>query len=227
MTGTAVSSGKRGLNRIGRRYQLAGELIRQVDWLGRCVTERIAWIVRHVADAGWTVADVRAWLHLRGEVRTVHRPSGLLATLLDGAQRILDTPSKRAAAVEDWRDSRTAARRRHQQWTPARCGPRDIAVRRMVGEALKHRHTARPLPGPEAGSAPMTAPSEADRLCLRDTARGEFMRGETTLVDFAVALWGRTAAEEFYGASLVRRALALAGATSRLEMGGPRAGRRR
>ncbi|WP_345204525.1 hypothetical protein [Streptomyces lavendulae] len=182
--------------------------------------------MRHVADAGWTVAEVRAWLHLRGEARTVHRPSGLLATLLDGAERIFDTPSKRADAVEDWRDSRAAARRRHQQWTPARCGPRDIAVRRMVGEALAHRHAARPWPEPEADSSSPTAPSEADRLCLRETARGEFMRGETTLIDFAVTLWGRSAAEEFYGASLVRRALALAGATSLTETGGPRAGRR-
>ncbi|MFE9221440.1 hypothetical protein ACFYN3_34585 [Streptomyces lavendulae] len=214
------------LNRIGRRYQLAGEVIRQVDWLGRCSTERIAWIVRHVADAGWTVADVRAWLHLRGEARTVHRPSGLLATLLDGAERILDTPAKRASAVEDWRDSKAAARRRHQQWTAVRCGPRDIAVRRMVGEALTRPRTVLSGPEAEAGSPLMTGPSEADRRCLRDAARGEFMRGETTLIDSAVAVWGRSAAEEFYGTSLVRRALALRGATSLLEIGGPHSRRR-
>ncbi|MCY0924571.1 hypothetical protein OS965_42030 [Streptomyces sp. H27-G5] len=155
-----------------------------------------------MADAGWTLDEVKAWLHLRGEADTVHRPSGLLATLLAGAEQILDTPAKRAAAVADWRDSRAAARRRHGQSTAVGCGPRSPAVRRMVVDAL----TRRPLPPqPASASRPtsLTALSDADRQTLRETARGEFLRGETTLIDSTIAVWGRSVAEELYGAPLV------------------------
>ncbi|MGW7320011.1 transcriptional regulator, partial [Streptomyces sp. NPDC054865] len=53
---------RRGINSVGRRYQLASELIREIPWLGRASTPRIAWVVRHVADAGWSAAEVQAWL---------------------------------------------------------------------------------------------------------------------------------------------------------------------
>ncbi|MEV6954662.1 helix-turn-helix domain-containing protein [Streptomyces sp. NPDC051183] len=220
--------GKRGsgrggrLNVVGRRHQLAGELIREVGWLGRCQVPRIAWIVRHVADAGWTAAEVRAWLHLRGEADAVRRPSGLLATLLAGAERLLDTPAKRADAVTAWRDSPAAARRRHGSWAPAPCGPRGLAVRRLVAAARNARTVGAAECGavvaaPVAGT--LTTLSDADRTALRETARGEFLRGETTLIASAVRAWGRAAAEEFYGAELVHRAARLASGTALMAVG--------
>ncbi|WP_438297542.1 hypothetical protein [Streptomyces sp. HUAS TT7] len=220
------------LNKIGRRHQLAGELIREVDWLGRCQAPRIAWLVRHVADAGWTAVEVRAWLHLRGGVTDARRPSGLLAALLDGAERVLDTPAKRSAAVEQWRDSRTAARRRHRQWSAAPSGPRSAAVRRQVAAALGRPGTSLP-PGETVGAssgsddtAAWTSLSAADREVLREAARGEFLRGETTLVRSAVDDLGRATAEEVYGSALVSRVLRLAAGTSRMAFGGRGAGAR-
>ncbi|MER5561256.1 helix-turn-helix domain-containing protein [Streptomyces sp. NPDC002506] len=229
------------LNKTGRRHQLAGELIREVDWLGRCQAPRIAWVVRQVADAGWTATEVRAWLHLRGGVSEVRRPSGLLATLLDGAERVLDTPAKRAAAVERWRDSCTAAQERHRQWSAAPSGPRSPAVRQRIAAALGRPGTGSarwPRTGPavpptafaELPAAPTSSDASAhaagsplsacERAVLREAARGEFLRGETTLVRSAVEAVGRAAAQEVYGSALVSRALRLAACTSRTAFGG-------
>ncbi|MGW8953916.1 hypothetical protein [Streptomyces sp. NPDC055709] len=214
--------GSRKLNRVGRRHQLAGELIRQVSWLGRCRTPRVAWIVRHVADAGWTATEIRAWLHLRGEADVVRRPTGLLATLLAGAETALDTPAKRAWAVEHWRDSRVAAARRHQEWTTAACGPSSHTVRRTVREALMS--PAGRFPAPAADTRPVgpdvTALSPSDIRTLRDTALGEFMRGETTLIRAGLEAWGRGPTEHVYGPGLVERAARLAGATTLIVLGG-------
>ncbi|MGW2421377.1 hypothetical protein ACWC0C_19385 [Streptomyces sp. NPDC001709] len=77
---------------------------------------RIAWVIRDVADAGWSCDEVLAWLHIRGAAEHVRRPSGLLATLLATALEALDTEAKRKTAVEQWRDSRRAARERHVEW---------------------------------------------------------------------------------------------------------------
>ncbi|MFE9621346.1 winged helix-turn-helix domain-containing protein [Streptomyces sp. NPDC006384] len=113
---TPKKSGHRKLNAIGRRYQLAAELIQQVGWLGRAAVPRIAWIVRHVADAGWSAAEVIAVVGLAAPARRVHRPSGFLASRLKGAHLLYDTPAKRAAIVDHWRDSRPAEHDRHTDW---------------------------------------------------------------------------------------------------------------
>ncbi|PIB04525.1 helix-turn-helix domain-containing protein, partial [Streptomyces sp. HG99] len=105
------AGGRRKLNTVGRRYQLARELTQELDWLRGCSVPRIAWVARSVADAGWTVTDVKAWLHFRGEAAHVRRGSGLLAVLLANAVTVLDTPAKRADAIEQWRGAQEAARR--------------------------------------------------------------------------------------------------------------------
>lgn len=218
------------LNAVGRRYRLAAELIRQVDWLGRCDTPRIAWVIRHVADAGWTVDEVRAWLHARGEADTVRRPSGLLATLLRGAESVLDTPHKRAAAVADWRDARSATARRHQAWQPEPSPPRSRAVRELVAASLAAAPPAEAGPVPAALPAPRPADGPQvlapdDAALLRETAWGEFMLGDSALVRSAVRTWGPERAAAVYGEVLVRRVLGLTRATSLLTLAGPRGGR--
>ncbi|MFB6814325.1 transcriptional regulator [Streptomyces sp. NPDC056347] len=208
--------GRRKLNAVGRRFQLARELVQEVDWLRGCSVARIAWVARNVADAGWTSTDVRAWLHLRGEVARVRRGSGLLAVLLAGAETTLDTPAKRADAIEQWRGAQEAARRHRIQQVRARTerydgdwtAPASHAVRHEVEEAFAqvknaanggHRqdHTD-VVDDQDAG----LAPSEQELAELRATARDELMLGETTLItsmDPATAL-------RIFGERLVRRA---------------------
>ncbi|MEU9703078.1 helix-turn-helix domain-containing protein [Streptomyces sp. NPDC047981] len=124
----------RKLNAVGRRHQLARELISQVPWLANAAVPRIAWVARHVADAGWSVDDVRAFLALAADP-DARRPSALLAHRLKGAHLLWDTPAKRAAAVEAWRDCRTATAERHVEWQVEQPGPSSQAVRRLFAEA--------------------------------------------------------------------------------------------
>ncbi|MGP3691578.1 transcriptional regulator [Streptomyces sp. IBSNAI002] len=215
------------LNRVGRRFQLARELSQQVGWLARTPVPRLAWVLRHVSDAGWSACEVQAWLHLRGAAaRRVHRPSGLLATLIAGAESGLDTADKRAAAVAGWRDSRQAARQRHEAWQGAWQAPRDPGVLHLVTSATEA------LAGPRHGVATPATPampampatpatpvasaaegplelSDGELDALRATARGEFMSGETTLITTAVETWGLRLARQVYGGDLVSRALRL------------------
>ncbi|MER5995827.1 transcriptional regulator [Streptomyces viridosporus] len=222
-----AAAGGRKLTRVGRRFQLARELTQELDWLRGCSVPRIAWVTRNVADAGWTVTDVRAWLHFRrGDVTRVRRGSGLLAALLAGAETVLDTPEKRAAAVEDWRAAQEAARRYRIQQVRARIdrfegdwqAPTSRAVQREVEAAITQvsevasgdrrqdrEHTT------DDQAAPLEL-SEQERAGLRATAWGQLMRGETDLITGTVNVMGREAAERIYGADLVRRALQLADA---------------
>ncbi|MFE3553394.1 winged helix-turn-helix domain-containing protein [Streptomyces sp. NPDC059193] len=224
-TSTSTSTHGNGgrLNAVGHRFRLAAELVRRVGWLGRSSVPRIAWIVRHVADAGWTADEVLAWLHARGEADVVRRPSGLLATLLQGAETLLDTPQKRAMAVEDWRDSRAAGERRRRGWLPATNAPRSRAVRELVTTALVPRPRTDLSPALAAPPAPLDgrplAPAHA--ALLRETARAEFMLGDSTLVRSAVRAWGSERAAEVYGEELVRRVIRLARTTALLTLAGP------
>ncbi|MFC9534504.1 winged helix-turn-helix domain-containing protein [Streptomyces sp. NPDC056975] len=220
----------RKLNHIGRRYQLARELTQELDWLRNCSVPRIAWVARHVADAGWTVTDVKGWLHLRGEAGRVRRGSGLLATLLSNAHNVLDTPAKRADAVEQWRCAQEAARRYRIQQVRARQerfegdwdAPTSLAVQRLVNEAFTTAFSPKPVAAtpvtealPEA-SEPQGLDAE-EVVQLRAEARKRLIVGDTSLVTVAVEVQGRDSAEQLYGAELVRRALQLAsGARSTL-----------
>ncbi|MEU6885594.1 transcriptional regulator [Streptomyces viridosporus] len=220
----AKTGGRRKLNVVGRRFQLARELTQELDWLRGCSVARIAWVARGVADAGWTVTDVRGWLHLRGEAARVRRGSGLLAVLLSNAVTVLDTPAKRAEAVARWRSAQEAARRDRIQQVRAQRerfegdwqAPASRAVQREVEAAITQvsevasgdrrqdrEHTT------DDQAAPLEL-SEQERAGLRATAWGQLMRGETDLITGTVNVMGREAAERIYGADLVRRARQLA-----------------
>ncbi|QKW66159.1 transcriptional regulator (plasmid) [Streptomyces sp. NA03103] len=220
----AKAGGRRKLNVVGRRFQLARELTQELDWLRGCSVPRIAWVARNVADAGWTVADVRGWLHLRGEAARVRRGSGLLAVLLAGAETVLDTPAKRADAIEQWRGAQEAARRHRIQQVRARTeryeggwdAPTSHAVRSEVEAAFTKvrdaatggRHQDH---GDVADNQALEAElSEQELAQLRADAWGQFMAGETDLVMTAVNAMGRPAAERIYGAELVHRAQQIA-----------------
>lgn len=208
------AGGRRKLNVVGRRYQLARELTQELDWLRGCSVPRIAWVARNVADAGWTVTDVKGWLHLRGEAARVRRGSGLLAVLLSNAENVLDTPQKRADAVERWRGAQEAARRHNIRQVRARTeryerdweAPSNRAVRSQVEAAFaqvreaanggRHQHRA-----VDDQAAPLEL-SKQELKDLRAAAAGELMRGETTLITSMAP----DMAARIYGERLVRRA---------------------
>ncbi|WP_327259819.1 MULTISPECIES: transcriptional regulator [unclassified Streptomyces] len=228
---TNQAGGRRKLNTVGRRFQLAKELTQELDWLRGCSVARIAWVARGVADAGWTVTDVCGWLHLRGEAARVRRGSGLLAVLLAGAETVLDTPEKRAAAIEQWRGAQEAARRHCIQQVRARTerfegdwdAPTSHAVQRQVSEAFAAAFGPKPqaAPSPEPEALPAVSGVEGLEATEVAQARAEaqerLMVGDTSLVTVAVDSMGREGAEQLYGADLVRRGLQLAsGARSSL-----------
>lgn len=220
----AKAGGRRTLNVIGRRFQLARELTQELDWLRGCAVPRIAWVARNVADAGWTVTDVKGWLHFRGEAAQVRRGSGLLAVLLAGAENVLDTPEKRAAAVEQWRGAQEAARRHRIQQVRARTeryegdwqAPSSRAVQRDVEKAFAQvREVAnggRRQDQDHAADdqAPPLELSKQERDDLRATAEGQLMLGETDLITGTVNAMGLEAAKRIYGEDLVHRAQQLA-----------------
>lgn len=117
-----ATSRPRKLNRVGRRYQLAQELIANVPWLSRASAPRISWIARHCADAGWQWQEVQAAAEERGPIGEVdsHRPSGLLAYRLKGVHQLYATETARHAMFTAWEDSRLREHIRHEGWnTPA------------------------------------------------------------------------------------------------------------
>ncbi|MFG2394587.1 transcriptional regulator [Streptomyces lavendulae] len=211
---TRRKSGKqarRGINSVGRRYQLAAELIREIPWLGRPSTPRIAWVIRHVADAGWSAAEVQAWLHARGEVDTVHRASGLLATLLRGAHEIVRTPEARVGLVSDWRDSRIAAARRHQELEAVPQGPHSRAAQAAWMPYLTARQALTSDYDRTAGtvvdrhsSHGLSALEVAD---MRALAKAEYENGQSTLIRSILSSSGRNSADVIFGVELVHRAL--------------------
>lgn len=127
---------RKKLNAVGRRHQLAYELVQQLPWLHRAAVPRIAWIVRHVADAGWTAAEVIAVVSQEAPARHVSRPSGFLASRLNGAHLLYDTETKRQKIVTWWRESRRAEQDRHAEWLGDWQAPASRAVARQVDEVF-------------------------------------------------------------------------------------------
>ncbi|MFJ6053617.1 transcriptional regulator [Streptomyces sp. NPDC092307] len=204
--------GRRSLNAVGRRFQLAGELVRQVPWMGRASVPRIAWILSEVADAGWTADEVIAFLDLGDAPECVHRPSGFLAGRIKGAVALWPHAEGRARAVQAYRDSRHAEQARHREWEGDWQAPRSESVRRLVAETFAPQQPYEDGGDVLAADAVMGVDdlSAEERAVLRKQAEGEFMYGETTLITSTVDAYGRPATERIYGADLVQRALRLA-----------------
>ncbi|MFE7115293.1 transcriptional regulator [Streptomyces sp. NPDC057654] len=210
------SGHSRRLNTVGRRYQLAYQLIERVPWLHRAAVPRIAWAVRHLADAGWTVTEVLALLSQQAPAERVYRPSGFLARRLHGAHQLYDTPARRETLVTSWLDSPRTQAERHEEWEGAWQRPRSRSVVRLVDQAVAavRLGTARPLPEQDDGGL------TDDQLHVhRHTAYQAFLAGDTALVTSAVAFLGRCAAERLYGRSLVDRALRLHDTSPCITMG--------
>jgi hypothetical protein len=144
----------------------------------------------------------------------------LLAVLLSNAVTTLNSPEKRANAVEQWHGAQESARRHHIQQVCARTerfdsdwqAPSSRAVLRDVEQAFAQvlavtsggRHQHQPCETHDhCEDMGLTDPQFEE---MRDRVRCELMRGQTDLIDLAVDSMGREAAERLYGADLVRRA---------------------
>ncbi|MFF0486800.1 transcriptional regulator [Streptomyces sp. NPDC004435] len=213
---------KRSLNKIGRRFQLAGELTRRVEWLRGCSVPRIAWVAREVADAGWTADEVLAWLEMRGTAERVRRGSGLLAVLLASATTVLDTPAKRAGAVEQWHRAEEARRRHRIKRVRASRerndggwqAPASRAVRREVEAAFDQLLAPAPVEVEEGQGLVLDGTEQfelgdEELAPLISAMREELSYGRTDLVSAAIETLGAEEAARVLGEDLVRRALQL------------------
>ena len=201
--GAVASKPVRKLNAVGRRYQLARELVEQVPWMTRAAVPRIAWIVRHVSDAGWTADQVIAWLELAGACERVRRPSAYLAHRLYGADLVWDSQLKLANGVQAWRDSRRSTADRHVEWHSDWRQPVSAFVHRMIGSTKRQMSVG----GEEFGTTwhseddpvgnPLRLPWE-EVVDLR--AAGERDHG---LARNAIEAWGEDVARQVYSDRIV------------------------
>jgi hypothetical protein len=211
------SRGPRTLNKVGRRYQLARQLIQTVPWLQRASVPRIAWIIRHVADAGWTALEVQAAAErLPIPARGAFRPSGLLASRLSSCHLLYTTPDRRRVLVEDWQDSRRAEQDRHQEMAVPQQGPRSLAARRAMDEAfatIQARLTPAVQPADSDDYADIQADSEGvlENLDaeLIAACRADAIADPSVITDAIHAGLPERDARRLYTSRLVDQALAL------------------
>ncbi|MGK4581713.1 helix-turn-helix domain-containing protein [Kitasatospora sp. HPMI-4] len=204
---------RRVLNTVGRRHQLALELVRQVPWLSGSPVARVAWAVRHLADAGWTAHEVIAVLAQRAPARRVHRPVGFLTARLAGAELLYDTQAKRDAIVAWWRDSPQAARERHAEWQGTWQAPRSTVVQHLFRDAWARATRRQPLVALDE------QPTSDEHREARTAAWRQYLAGRPELVTSALTLAGRDQAEQIYGRDLVERVLRLRTTSSHLRAG--------
>ncbi|WP_052433330.1 helix-turn-helix domain-containing protein [Streptacidiphilus carbonis] len=158
----------RTLNRVGRRYQLAWELVQQVPWLNRAAVARIAWVIRDMSDAGWTTDEVLGWLDSTPVPERIHRPSAFLAARAEAAHQVITTPQQRARLAESRRDTRRATAARHLDWDGAWSQPTNPTIRQQVAKAL-----AAPIHGTAADTGATLHGADDPQLLLDDLTRAE------------------------------------------------------
>lgn len=218
--GKKPNCGPRTLNRVGRRYQLARELIQMVPWLRRAAVPRIAWIARHVADAGWTALEVQAIAEqerpiLAAEVR---RPSGLLADRLASLHLLYTTPERRRTAVLAWQESRIQEQARHADTAgydglDTDRGPSSSSVRNLVREAFRRTRQAAHGPvdtgvGHDVDAGAVGDLEDLDRELVA-ACRAEALADPTVITDAITLGLPETDARRLYSNVLVDQALAL------------------
>lgn len=209
-TSTTRAKAGKTLNRVGRCYQLARQCQTLMPWLGHGSLPRLAWVLQHVADAGWTALEVQAIAEDAGPVAAddVRRPSGLLASRLKGAHLLYDTAAKRQTAVQAWQDSPVQQRVRHEGYERGITGtPQRMSVQRIMTEAMTRARAAL------HDTTSVDIAADDDGLALEDLTREQVieMRRDAaadpqlihTTIDFA----GEAYARRLYTNRLVDRAL--------------------
>ncbi|MEJ8654821.1 hypothetical protein WKI65_43985 [Streptomyces sp. MS1.AVA.3] len=165
--------------------------------MSRASIPRIAWIVKDVADAGWTAVEVIALVSQEIIPARVYRPSGFLAQRLRGAHR--HTPAMRLAMVAWWRESRQAQRERRIEWEGDWQPPTSRAVARQVNEAVtKMRSTAQDqavdaFPAGQDGLADLDKLTREEVIDLRAAADKDPL-----LIDLTITYCGEDYARRLY-----------------------------
>ncbi|MFE9812372.1 winged helix-turn-helix domain-containing protein [Streptomyces sp. NPDC005548] len=163
------------LNRVGRRHQLARELISQVPWLSRAAVPRIAWIVRHVADAGWTALEVQAAAEqFPVTADEARRPSGLLAYRLASCHLLYNTPERRKTMRLAWQESRALEQARHTGYDGFVTGGQtatSISVQRIVAEAFRRNAAIAAGPVDETACFEIPVETAPEELALEELDR--------------------------------------------------------
>jgi DNA-binding transcriptional ArsR family regulator len=197
---------RRILNTVGRRHQLAFELVQQVPWLSAAAVPRIAWVARHLADAGWTVTEVMAWLEVSPNAGRIRRPSAYLAHRLTSAHLIWDTEGKRARGVLAWRDSRRSSAERHTEWDGQWAAPRSQYARNQVNQAMVAMNAATVGEGGHVHTA--ETPLVLEDL-TRDEVRGMRVAAlrDPSLVWATIELSGEAAARRLFTNAMVDQLL--------------------
>ncbi|MFF1358716.1 transcriptional regulator [Streptomyces sp. NPDC058297] len=203
--------GPKKLNKIGRRYQLAKELIQLVPWLKGASVPRIAWIVRDCADAGWTALEVQAIAEQERPIvaAKVRRPSGLLADRLGSLHLLFTTPERRQTAVQAWQDSRIQEQARHADaaFNGLGEGPKSLAARREMDEAFAAIQSQLAGDKPDVGLTPLAS---IDDLTSEEVVglRVEGMQRPEVILEMLEVL-GELDTRRLYTSRLVDQALAL------------------
>ncbi|WP_055693432.1 helix-turn-helix domain-containing protein [Streptomyces prasinopilosus] len=215
--------GPRTLNKVGRRYQLARQLIETVPWLRSASVPRIAWIVRHVADEGWTALEVQAIAEMDRPIQPgeARRPSGMLANRLGQRHLLFTTAARRQTAVEAWQDSRVQEQARHAEtgYGDLGEGPKSPAARRAMDEAFAAIQ-ARLTPVVEE-------PVDLMPVALEDLSREEIIAARLDgmknpeAVLSAIGLLGERDARRLYTNRLVDQTLALEAINARRDTFAP------
>jgi hypothetical protein len=216
--------GPRKLNKIGRRYQLAKELIQLVPWMKGAAVPRIAWIIRHAADAGWTALEVQAIAEQDRPILAadVRRPSGLLADRLSSLHLLYTTPERRKTAVEAWQDSRIQEKARHAeaaQHADTVQGPASVSVRSLFGAAVRRPREIAAGPVDEAACHDIPAGAETglEELDAELVAacRAEALKDPSVITGAINSGLPERDARRLYTSRLVDQALALEAIASR------------
>lgn len=112
-----------------------------VPWLSKASKPRIAWIIRHCADAGWTALEIQAAAEQEPiAADDARRPSGLLAYRIGGCHQLYNTPARRETMVQAWQESRAAEQARHTGYDDLAAEdrrPASASVRTLVTEAFR------------------------------------------------------------------------------------------
>jgi len=201
------------LNKIGRRHQLARQLIQNVPWLSRASAPRIAWIARHCADAGWQWQEVQAAAEERGPIGEVgsFRPSGLLAYRLKGVHQLYASQTARHAMLTAWEDSRLREHLRHEgydQPTPEADSTTAQAAQQSITDTF---HQERANWAAEQ-DGPMYAEGAVDIHSLTREevlAQRELAAADPTFVRSFIAELGEQGARQLLTHRIVNQALTL------------------
>ncbi|MEV5915801.1 transcriptional regulator [Streptomyces chartreusis] len=212
----------RKLNKVGRRYQLARELKQMVPWLHRASVPRLAWIVRHVADEGWTALEVQAAAEqMPVSADDARRPTGLLAYRLASCHLLYTTPERRKTMRLTWQESRAAEQARHTGYdalTDEVRRPASVNVRALIAEAFcrnqeiadrqQHGTDEQPLFEIQADTAPDLLPLEDLDEDFIKLVRADAAKDLTTITAAIDAGLPESEARRLYTNWLVDQALA-------------------